>query len=71
MGCLNVKKYNAMQEEREQEFLNKLDRTGLTETEIKKMCESYFPHINKNYGFVTFDDRTCATEIHWHKRKPY
>ena len=40
MGVLNVKKYNAMQAEREKEFLNKLDGKGLTETEIKKMCEN-------------------------------
>lgn len=71
MGVLNVKKYNAMQAEREKDFLNKLERGDLTDKEVQKMCERYFPRINKSYGFVTYDDRTCATEIHWHKRKPY
>lgn len=71
MGVLNVKKYNAMQAEREQDFLKKLERGSLTDKEIKNMCENYFPRIERSYGFVTFDDRTKATEIHWHKRKPY
>lgn len=68
---LNVKQYNAMQAEREKDFLAKLDRKGLTDNDIKKMCNNYFPRVNKNYGFVTFDDRTRSTTISWHKRKPY
>lgn len=70
MGVLNVKKYNAMQAEREQYYLNKLE-VKLTDKELKEWKENYFPRINKSYGFVTFDDRTKCTEIHWHKRKPY
>lgn len=71
MGCLNVKKYNEMQEGREKDFLSKLERDNLTDSEVKRMCENYFPRVNKNYGFVSFDDRTSSTEIHWNKRKPY
>lgn len=71
MAILQVQKFNALQEDRKQNYIAevKKDNPTISDSELKRLCDSYFPQFNRKTGYVIYDPSFRSPELRIVKRK--